>query len=190
MPILTGPCAYPEGPSQELRVSGLPRGALKGEFGRRLANGTDRRAGEGMADRRRSSGQRRMSDAPDQVPDEVVAQAKSAFQQRARGEVAVLVFDSVIDESTPNTEQRLRFEHPRMRVEAFVSPTNGECVIRGRVEPAPVRVELEIEGRDVALVEDARSGNFVFPRVPRVLSRMILIGPDGSEPVYTDWFRA
>jgi hypothetical protein len=125
----------------------------------------------------------------DPVPDAVVARAKAAFRQRTGGDVATLVFDSLVDEPTGADEQRLRFEHPRERVEVLVSTADGECSLRGRAEPAPLRVELELEGQEVALVEEATSGDFAFDRVPHGLKRMILVGPPGSEPVHTDWFR-
>jgi hypothetical protein len=142
-----------------------------------------------MADRRRTSGRRPLSDVHDQVPDEVVKQAKGAFQRRTGGELAVLVYDSLVDERAPEAEHRLRFEHPHEHVEVIVSRTNGECTLRGRVDRAPVRIELEMEGTDVALVEEAADGEFAFGSVPHGLKRIVLIAPDGTDPVRTDWFR-
>jgi hypothetical protein len=52
-----------------------------------------------------------------------------------------------------------------------------------------VRVELELEGEEVALVVPAPRGDFAFDRIPHGLKRVILVGPPGSEPVRTDWFR-
>jgi hypothetical protein len=125
----------------------------------------------------------------DQVPDAVVADAKAAFRYRSNREVAVLVFDSLVDGRAEANEHLLRFEHPSQRVELIISVTDGECALRGHVDPAPLRVELEMKGSEVALVEDAASGDFSFDRVPHGLKRMILVGLPGSEPVQTDWFR-
>jgi hypothetical protein len=141
-----------------------------------------------MADRRRTSGRKTLTDAHDQVPDEVVNQAKAAFRRRTGGEVAALMFDSLVDEPAPHAEHRLRFEHPREYLEVVVSGTDRGCTLRGRVEPAPVRVELEMDGTDVALVEEAADGDFAFRDVPHGLKRMILTAP-GTDPVRTDWFR-
>ena len=141
-----------------------------------------------MADRRRTSGRKTLTDAHDLVPDEVVNQAKAAFRRRTGGEVAALMFDSLVDEPAPHAEHRLRFEHPHEHVEVVVSGTDRECTLRGRVEPAPVRVELEMDGTDVALVEEAADGDFAFRDVPHGLKRMILTAP-GTDPVRTDWFR-
>ncbi len=146
-----------------------------------------------MVDGRRSGGANPGLGAPDEGPDPVpaavLAQAKAAFRRRLAGELATLVFDSVVDDVSSSAEHRLRFEHPHEQVEVLVLPTDGECNLRGRVEPAPVLVELELEGADVALVVEAPTGDFAFDRVPRGLKRMILVGPPGSEPVHTDWFR-
>jgi hypothetical protein len=123
------------------------------------------------------------------VPEAVVTQAKAAFGQRTIGEVVTLVFDSLVDEPNPSMENRLRFEHPRQHVELVVSRTNGESTLQGHVEPALLRVELELEGTDMALVDKATTGTFAFAHVPPGLKRMILVGPEGSEPLHTDWFR-
>jgi hypothetical protein len=126
----------------------------------------------------------------DRVPDTVVEQAKRAYGRRRMGsDLATLVFDSWVDEPAAAGEQWLRFEHPCEHVEVLVSPVNGECCLRGRAEPPPVRVELELEGEDVALVEEATGGDFAFDRVPHGLKRIIFVGPPGSDPVHTDWFR-
>ena len=143
----------------------------------------------GMSDRRRSRRGNAPPDAHDEVPEAVVAQAKAAFGERTRGEVVTLVFDSLVDEPDTRKGYRLRFEHPRERVELVVSTTNGECTLQGHVEPALLRVELELEGTGIALVEEATTGTFGFAHVPRGLTRMILVGSGGSEPLHTDWFR-
>jgi hypothetical protein len=142
-----------------------------------------------MAEQRGSSGPTRREGDLDPVPERVVAHAKAAYLRRTGGELAALVFDSLVDEATDSDEHRLRFEHPREHVEVLVSPEDGECSLRGRVEPAPARVELELEGGRDALVGEATGGDFAFDRVPRGLTRMILVGPPGSKPVHTDWFR-
>jgi hypothetical protein len=143
----------------------------------------------GMSDRRRSRRGNAPPDAHDEVPEEVVTQAKDAFGQRTTGEVVTLVFDSLVDEPNPGMEYRLRFEHPREHVELVVSRTNGECTLQGHVDPALLRVELELEGTGIALVDEATTGTFAFAYVPRGLTRIILVGPEGSEPLHTDWFR-
>ncbi len=145
-----------------------------------------------MVGRRRFEGDRPSGAAPpthDEVPDSVVQRAKDAFERRAPGDLAAMVFDSAIDDPARVGGRLMRFEHPGGWVEIVVNAVSGDFAIRGRASPAPHRVELEPEGRDVALVSEVGEGTFEFPAVPSGLVRLLLIGPPASPPVHTDWVR-
>jgi hypothetical protein len=147
-----------------------------------------------MAERRRSkrggTSRAHHDEQRDPVPEPVVERAKSAFQHRAEGDLAPLVFDSLLDATGTEDEHRMRFEHPSGNIEVQVSMTGEACTVRGRSGLAPARIELELEGSDVALVSETATGEFTFDSVPRGTKRIIVAGASAPTAVYTDWFWA
>jgi len=125
----------------------------------------------------------------DEVPDVVVARAKSAFELRAPSAPAPLVFDSATDTADLTGERTLRFEHPGGWVQLTVSTTGGTCTIRGTASPATERVELEPDGRELAVWHEVSAGSFTFSGVPRGVLRLRVVGPPGSSTVFTEWVR-
>jgi hypothetical protein len=124
----------------------------------------------------------------DRVPDAVVDRAKAAFRSRVPGELAVLVSDSV---DAPAGVQRrvIRFECAAASIEAVVAREGDHYTVQGRVEPGAAQAELDIEGNDIAIIQDASSGVFCFPHVPDALVRVRFTGGPGAAPVHTAWFR-
>ena len=136
--------------------------------------------------------------ADEQVPDDVVARARAAFARRAdEGELAELLEESRIGERANGQERMLFFQHPSATVEVHLIARAEGCDVIGRVEtlaplradPPPLRVVLEGEAVDLALVEQARQGEFTFSAVPTAIVRLSLLGLAGSPRIRTDWFR-
>jgi hypothetical protein len=123
----------------------------------------------------------------DRVPGDVIARAKAAYGRRPEDPLAMIVSDAR-DRHAPGRERRLRFVHPLVCVELCVM-TAGEhrCVLRGCAEPPQLRVELELEGSPLTVVEDATAGSFVVEAVPRGVMRLGLVPHDGAR-VTTEWF--
>jgi len=138
----------------------------------------------------RGGGPRARREAGDAVPEGVVARAKAAYGRRSTAPVAALVFDSA-DHDDASEERTMCFEHGEaVRVELWVGQDGGRRSLRGQVQPPPGRVELELGGAGVTLVDAAPSGAFAFDGVPHGVMRLHLVGRRGVDPVPTEWFLA
>jgi hypothetical protein len=128
--------------------------------------------------------------APNDVPDHITAQARATFDRPAPGELATLAFDSLLDEGAPAADHRLRFEHPALQIDVDVSAAAEDTTLTGTMRPSlPHRVELQMEGPEVSLVNDAAEGIFHFDHVPHGLVRLWLTGSPQTPAIRTDWFR-
>jgi hypothetical protein len=136
----------------------------------------------------RGGGPRARREAGDAVPEGVVARAKAAYGHRSTAPVAALVFDSA-DQDDASEERVLCFEHGgAARVELWVAQDGDRRSLRGRVHPPPARVELELEGAGVTLVDAAPRAAFGFEGVPHGVMRLHLVGRRGVDAVPTEWF--
>jgi hypothetical protein len=125
---------------------------------------------------------------PESVPAEVVREAKAAFRQRMRGDVLVLVRDSLL-EGAPTWHHHLRFEHPHMWIELSVYPKLSWSSLHGVMHPGvPLRVELQSEGIDPALIAEVTRHAFRIEQIPHGLVRLRFVGPELISPVSTEWF--
>ena len=119
-----------------------------------------------------------------QVPDGVIERAKAAYQRRRAGPVAAMVSDAADERG-----RRLLFSDGTVRVEVVVTAAGSRWDLRGRVEPAQFRVELELEDSPLTVAADATGGSFAFEGVPAGLMRLRLLAGQGAEPNATGWFR-
>ena len=130
------------------------------------------------------------ADGCDDVPAAVLWNAKAAFETRAGVSLIALVHDSAFDGGPPNAERQLRFEHRLLRIGLVVTHRGRWCTLRGRVEPQPLRVKLELVGAPFTVPDTASGGGFWFDPVPRGLMRLRVVGNDGDCRLHTDWFQA
>jgi len=115
------------------------------------------------------------ADGCDDVPAAVLWNAKAAFETRAGVSLIALVHDSAFDGGPPNAERQLRFEHRLLRIGLVVTHRGRWCTLRGRVEPQPLRVKLELIGAPFTVPDTASGG---------------VVRDDGDCRLHTDWFQA
>jgi len=126
----------------------------------------------------------------DGIPEEVVAAARAAFGPLEPGELAVVTFDSLVDEDDAPEDHRLRFEHPALQVDLRLSVHAGGASLSGHLTPSgPARVELDLEGADLAFVDNSSDGSFTFGPVGHGLLRLLVTAAGSATTVRTDWFR-
>ena len=130
------------------------------------------------------------ADGCDDVPAAVLWNAKAAFETRAGVSLIALVHDSAFDGGPPNAERQLRFEHRLLRIGLVVTHRGRWCTLRGRVEPQPLRVKLELVGAPFTVPDTASGGGFWFDPVPRGLMRLRVVGNDGDCRLHAVWFQA
>jgi hypothetical protein len=130
------------------------------------------------------------ADAGDDVPAAVVWNAKAAFETRTGMTLVALVFDSAFDGGAANGERQLRFEHRLLRIELVVMYHGHWCALRGRVEPRPLRVKLDLVGAPFTVPDVASGDGFWFDPVPRGLMRLRVVAEDATCRLHTDWFQA
>jgi hypothetical protein len=130
------------------------------------------------------------ADAGDDVPAAVVWNAKAAFETRNGVTLVALVHDSAFDGGPTNAERQLRFEHRLLGIELVVTYRGRWCALRGRVEPRPLRVKLDLVGAPFTVPDTASGGGFWFDPVPRGLMRLRVVGDDATCRLRTDWFQA
>jgi hypothetical protein len=130
------------------------------------------------------------ADVGDDVPAAVVWNAKSAFDVRTGVTLVALVYDSAFDGGSVDAERHLRFEHHVLGIDLVVAQRAGWCTVRGRVEPRPLRVKLDLVGAPFTVSDTAEGGGFWFDPVPRGLMRLRVVGEDALDRLHTDWFQA
>jgi hypothetical protein len=143
-----------------------------------------------MTVRHRSRSTDVRADAGDDVPAAVVWNAKSAFEVRTGVTLVALVYDSAFDGGPANAERQLRFEHRLLRIDLVVTRRGRWCTLRGRVEPRPLRVKLDLVGAPFTAPDTASGGGFWFDPVAPGLMRLRVVGDDALDRLHTDWFQA
>lgn len=125
----------------------------------------------------------------DPVPDDVLERARQAFGQRAEGPIAKLISDSLVDEGDKPESHVLLFETQDVKVEVHVESSRSQSRLRGTVSGMSAeRASLHLEGSDLALASDVKSGAFTFDPVGHGVVRMSFEAPEAST-LMTDWFQ-
>lgn len=124
------------------------------------------------------------------APADVPALARGAFAQLAnRGELAELVYDSLAGGQTSPERFWLVFQHSSAQLQLCVTRNEQGCDLRVRMDPtAAFRVELELEGAELALVQSATRGEVAFRAVPSGVMRLVLLREGNPVPIHSDWF--
>ncbi len=124
------------------------------------------------------------------VPDAVRAQALAAYAQVSdRGELLKLVYDSLADGATPSDRFWLVFQHPGAQLQLSITATDSGWDLSSRLDaPEQLRVELELDGSELALVAQAKEGVVVFRGVMPGVMRLVLTCRGEPRQLRTDWF--
>ena len=126
----------------------------------------------------------------DRVPTEVISRATAAFERPGgHHELAALVYDSLAEGATSSEHFWLVFQNRGAQLQVSVRPNDPGWDLRGRIDPPDAsRVELEVDGPELAVVEIPTGGEFTFRAVPPGVIRVRLMGPGDAALLETDWF--
>ncbi len=126
----------------------------------------------------------------DDPPGNVRARARAAFTQLANhGELAELVYDSLAAGQTSLACFWLVFQHSSAQLQLCAMRNGRGYDLRVHLDPpAEFRVELEVEGTALALVQRATRSEVTFPAVPSGAMRLVLLREGYAVPIHSDWF--